>query len=144
MTWQVRIVDASGLHSDGSWNPRLGTMIAYKVFLLSFDDSCQVKDEKLKTITVAGRKGLDCVTHGRYPFLIVKQLNGIQKLVIDVVGNQWSRKSTEILLEKGGNGVNVKIGIRDVEIVAPFEAFFDALDLTVAATFAVDAFDIHA
>lgn len=50
----------------------------------------------------------------------------------------------EILLERGGYGVDVEVWVRNVIVVGAFEAFLDLQDLRVAAGFAVNAFNIHA
>ena len=75
---------------------------------------------------------------------MARRWKGLEKFIVDVVGDKWRGKLSEVLFEGGGDGVDIKIWIRDVIVVAAFEAFFDDLDLGIAARFAVDAFDIHA
>lgn len=50
----------------------------------------------------------------------------------------------EILLERGGYGVDVEVWVRDVVVVGAFKAFFDLLDLCVTARLAVNTFNVHA
>ena len=68
----------------------------------------------------------------------------LEEPIVDLVGDKWCRKLSEVLLEGGGNSTDIKIWIRDVVIITALEAFFDSLDLGVAARFAVDTFDVHA
>lgn len=68
---------------------------------------------------------------------------GLEEFIVDFVSDEWRRKLPKVLFESGGNGVDIEVGVRDVEVVAAFKAFFDSLDLGVPTRFAVDAFDVH-
>ena len=69
---------------------------------------------------------------------------GLEESIVDFVSDEWRGKLPKILFESGGNGVDIEVRVRDVEVVAAFKAFFDSLDLGVPTRFAVDAFNIHA
>lgn len=68
----------------------------------------------------------------------------LEQFVVDFEGDERGWKFVEVLLERGGYGVDVEVWVRDVIVVGAFEAFLDLLDLRVAAGFAVNAFNIHA
>ena len=69
---------------------------------------------------------------------------GGEEEIVDGEGDEWSGETAEVLFKGGGDGIDVEIWVGDIEVVGTFEAFFYALDLGVAAGFAVDAFNIHA
>lgn len=77
-------------------------------------------------------------------WVLPRRWKGLEEFIIDFVGDEWGGKLSEILFESRGDGVDIKVGVRDVVVVTAFEAFFDGLDLGVAARFTVDTFDIHA
>lgn len=64
--------------------------------------------------------------------------------IINVVGDERCGEFAKILFEGAGYGVDIKVRIGDVVIIATFKAFFDLLNLAVAAGFTVDAFNFHA
>lgn len=68
---------------------------------------------------------------------------GVEEFVVHVVGDERSREFAEVLLEGAGDGVDIKVRVRDVIVIGAFKAFFDLLDLAVAAGFAVDTFHLH-
>lgn len=68
----------------------------------------------------------------------------LEQSVVDVKGDEWGWKFVEILLERGGYGVDVEVWVGDVVVVGAFEAFLDLLDLCVAAGLAVNTFNVHA
>ncbi len=70
--------------------------------------------------------------------------HGGEEQVVNREGDEWCRQTAEVLFEGGGDGVDVEVRVGDVEVAVALEAFFDALDLGIAAGFAVDAFDVHA
>lgn len=116
----------------------------YEVFLLPLHDTGKVEDKELQTITVARRQVLNSLAHGSDSFFVVNNLDRVQKLIVDLIRDQWGRESTEILLQKGGDSINVEIWIRDIKVIASFEAFSYDLNLTVSAAFAIYAFHVHA
>lgn len=72
---------------------------------------------------------------------------GFEKLVVDLVGDKRVGEAAKVLLQGGRDGVDVYVGIGNVDILlldCGLEAVFDDLDLAGAAGFAVDAFYIHA
>lgn len=116
----------------------------YEVLLLPLHDAGKVEDKELQTITVARWQVLDSLAHGSDSFFVVANLDGVQKLIVDLIRDQWGRESTEILLQKRGDSIDVEIWIRDIKVIASFEAFSDDLNLAVSSAFAIDAFHVHA
>ena len=76
--------------------------------------------------------------------ILASRREGLEQLIVDVVGNERCGELSEVLLERGGDGVDVEVRVGDIKVVTAFKAFFDSLNLGVTTRFAVDAFDIHA
>lgn len=128
---------------DGSEGSPLQARETYKVFLFPFHNPGKVEDEKLQTVTVARRQILDSKTHGGDSFFVVGDLDGVQKLIVNLIRNQWGGKSTEVLLQERCDGVDVKVWVRNVKVVAPFKAFSNDLDLAISSALTVYAFHVH-
>ena len=103
-----------------------------------------MEDEELEAISVAGRKVRDSRTHQSYTFECFGISGRLDEFVIDRKGDERCRQLAKVLLEGGSDGVDVKIWIRDVEVVSLDEAVTYDLNLSGAARFAVNPFEVHA
>ena len=88
-------------------------------------------------------KFVDSGAHEGNPGFAIWGASAIKELVIDGIGDEGGREAAEVLLEGRGDGVDIKVGIGDVEVGGGFESFFDDEDLRIAPGFAVDAFGVH-
>ena len=107
----------------------------------------EMEDQKLERVSVARGHDVGVVDGGAHDFDAGGRLGGVggvEEAVVDFVGDERGGEAAEELFEGRGDGVDVEVRVGDVEVVVPFEAFADELDLGVAAGFAVDAFDVHA
>lgn len=109
------------------------------------NDPLQMKEQELKTVTVTWGKFVDGGLHERDAVIRIffDTCGRLEQFVIDFKGDEWGWKFVEILLERGGYGVNVEVWVRYVVVVGAFKAFLDLLDLCVAAGFAVNTFNVH-
>ena len=90
------------------------------------------------------RQQLDCVPHCLELAILVRNCGSFEESVVDIVGDERSGKLAEVLLEAGGDSVDIQVVIGDVGIAAvTFKGVADLLDLGIGAGFAVDALDIH-
>ena len=106
-----------------------------------------MEDEAFERGAVARRHDGRVVDGGAHDFDArgrVRVDGGVEQAVVDFVGDERAGEAAEVLFERGGDGVDVEVGVGDVEIVGAFEAFFDLLDLRVTSGFSIDAFNVHA
>lgn len=110
------------------------------------NDPLQMKEQELKAVTVAWRKFVYGCSHERDAVIWILFDTGgrLEQFVVDFKGDEWGWKFVEILLERGGYGVDVEVWVRDVVVVGAFKAFLDLLDLCVTAGLAVNTFNVHA
>ncbi len=77
-------------------------------------------------------------------WVLPRRWKGLEEFIIDLVRDKWCGKLPEVLFEGGSDCIDIEVGVRDIVVIAALKAFFDGLNLGVAARFSVDAFDIHA
>lgn len=105
-----------------------------------------MEHQELERVSVARGKVEDRVAHQLDGFVggAAGGGHGGEEEVVDGEGDEGGGQAAEVLFEGGSDGVDVEVGVGDVEVAVVLEALFDALNLGVAAGFAVDAFDVHA
>lgn len=119
----------------------------HQILHLPLHHSCEMEDEKLERVSMPGRHDGCVVDGGAHDFEAGRRVRGdggVEQAVVDFVGDEGCGKAAEVLLERGGDGVDVEIWVGDVEFIAAFEAFSDVLDLRITSGFPIDAFNIHA
>lgn len=115
----------------------------HEILLLAITHAVEVKDQKLKTLAMSVREFLDGGAQKQNAAGLVVRGGGVEEFVVDGVRDERGGEPAEVLFQGGGDSADVEIGVGDVKVVILFEAFFDHLDLRIAAGFAVDAFQVH-
>lgn len=119
----------------------------HQILRLPLHHACEVEDEEFQRVSMARRHDGRVVDGGAHDFDAGGRVwgnGGVEQSVVDFVGDKGGGEAAKVLFESRGDGVNVEVGVGDVEVVATFEAFPDELDLRVASRFSVDAFNLHA
>ena len=127
----------------------------HKIDLLHLRHLLKMKHQKLQRVAMSRWQLVDGAAHhddavvgrdlGRGRGVAGRGGSAGEEQVVDGVGDEGCGEFAEVLFQGGGHGVDVEFRIRDVEGGGVgFEAFFDVLDLAIAAGFAVDAFVGHA
>lgn len=129
---------------DG-WRKHHGNVLAgHQVLLLALDHALQVEHEELEHILVNARQLAQIFLQVFDPGGLRSDLARIDDLLIDVERDKRHGQLAEVLLQRGGHGMDIEVRVGNIVILwRALESFPNSLNCRAGAGLPVDTFHIH-